>query len=431
MQNQPIIAAAPPVTPANPIPPAGNASGSNTATAETFGSVLARQRDNIDSAEIRDGKQATAPTGDAPTGNDATDAAQAVTADLLGMLPGDMLAVLVPTNMSGTNTDTEGKNTRKVRAIEQDALRAQSLASDASVSALTVNGMTAPPMVMPVALQGIPSDQPTRSAATGTPDIAALPLAAGPEVPVQPRTQSLPLATGEIMTTTLPQSKLEPTSTAQFTVTTGTTTQTNLALDALKSVRAEEANVSPLAAALHSGNSALAPQPDISSGVNITPQIAAIVATQPGAPAQVTVNTPVGRDTWANDFNQSITWLATRQEQSAQLHLNPPNLGPLDVVLKISDGQATALFTSPHAAVREAVEQALPRLREMLADSGITLGNAMVSDQSPKDQQAGFTNNQLKGGANVSDKVIGMPSAIQSAESAPERRHQGMVDTFA
>lgn len=408
MQNQPIIAATPSVAPANPIPPTGNAADANAApTSETFGSVLARQRANNDSA-ARGGKQASTSSDDKLNDAEMLDGQQAAVADLLGMLPGDMLAALLPKSISGTDTETGEKDTRKMRpALEQDALRTQPLASDATASALAVTSMAAIPLVMHVAPQAMPSGKPTRSVATDVPNIATLPPAAGREAPSLPRAQ--PLVASEA----------------------ATTTQTNIAMDALKPLRTEIADASPLEANVHNVNSALAPQPTISTGVNVTPQVVAALATQPGTPAQVTVNTPLGKNAWTDDFNQSITWLATRQAQSAQIHLNPPNLGPLDVVLNVSDGQATALFTSPHAAVREVVEQALPRLREMLADSGITLGNATVSDQSPRDQQASFTNNQLKGGANVSDKAIGVTDVTQSAGSTPERRHQGMVDTFA
>ena len=104
-------------------------------------------------------------------------------------------------------------------------------------------------------------------------------------------------------------------------------------------------------------------------------------------PVQMTVNTPVNQDKWADEFSQKITWLASsNKDQTAELHLNPPQLGPLDVVIKVSGDQATALFTSPHAAVRDAMEQAMPRLRDMLADNGIMLGNTTVSDQTPRDQ---------------------------------------------
>lgn len=161
---------------------------------------------------------------------------------------------------------------------------------------------------------------------------------------------------------------------------------------------------------------------------------AALPNMQPGKTGDTpqTITTPLGNSSWSDEFSQKISWMGTQQNQVAELHLNPPDLGPLDVVLKISDNQATALFTSPHGAVREAVENALPKLREMLADNGITLGNTTVSDQPPRDREAQESAAQgpgtgKHGGNGGSAKAEG---ALTSAAAAA-RRHNGMVDTFA
>ena len=145
------------------------------------------------------------------------------------------------------------------------------------------------------------------------------------------------------------------------------------------------------------------------------------------------ISSPLGSSGWAEEFSQKITWMGTQQNQVAELHLNPPNLGPLDVVLKISDNQATALFTSPHSAVRDAVENALPRLREILADNGIMLGNATVSDQSPRERSAdGFVDHGA--GAvprrETSDDALRIAESSSTTQTIPMRRHNGMVDTF-
>lgn len=157
---------------------------------------------------------------------------------------------------------------------------------------------------------------------------------------------------------------------------------------------------------------------------------AANIAAQSLQPISNSINTPLTHDKWSEEFSQKITWLATsNQDQSAELHLNPPQLGPLDVVIKVSGDQATALFTSPHAAVRDAIEQAMPKLRDMLADNGITLGNATVSDQAPRDQHqtnaprtAGSTDNDVR------DTSIMSNSAVRVSQIS---RHNGIVDTFA
>jgi flagellar hook-length control protein FliK len=155
-----------------------------------------------------------------------------------------------------------------------------------------------------------------------------------------------------------------------------------------------------------------------------------LTGNQPTGATQ-TISTPLNSPAWGEDFSQKISWMVSQKNQVAELHLNPPNLGPLDVVLKISDNQATALFTSPHAAVRDAVESAMPKLRELLADNGIMLSNATVGDQSPRD----------RGAENFADRKGGASSGIGSADDASEtsgtmqtlsaQRHNGMVDTFA
>lgn len=148
------------------------------------------------------------------------------------------------------------------------------------------------------------------------------------------------------------------------------------------------------------------------------------------ASQNLSVNTPVGSSRWNEDLGQKITWMAGHGGQSAELQLNPPDLGPLNVVLNVSGDQATAMFTSPHAAVRDAVQQALPKLREMLADNGIMLGNASVSDQGRQGTQSGFTG----GGRQTSSSsrgAIEVSSVQQGTRSVSMLQTQGLVDTFA
>ena len=175
---------------------------------------------------------------------------------------------------------------------------------------------------------------------------------------------------------------------------------------------------------------ATAPQPNANTQATLLAATAPISATNI-MPLQVTINTPVAHDNWGDEFNQKITWLSNQKEQTAELHLNPPQLGPMDVVLKVSGDQATALFTSPHAAVREAVEQALPRLREMMAESGIMLGNATVSDQAPRGRQ-GDIENKSSGMRTASGGISEASLSInQNVRVSPISRHNGIVDTFA
>jgi flagellar hook-length control protein FliK len=159
--------------------------------------------------------------------------------------------------------------------------------------------------------------------------------------------------------------------------------------------------------------------------------MAASQMTAPNAPQDLMVNTPVGNNRWNEDLGQKITWMAGHGSQSAELQLNPPDLGPLHVVLNVSGDQATALFTSPHAAVREAVQQALPKLRDMLADNGIMLGNASVSDQGRQGAQSGYSGGGSKPSASSGRGAVEVSSVQQGPRSISMLQTQGLVDTFA
>ena len=163
-----------------------------------------------------------------------------------------------------------------------------------------------------------------------------------------------------------------------------------------------------------------------SQGLMAASQMAA-----PNASQDLMVNTPVGNNRWNEDLGQKITWMAGHGSQSAELQLNPPDLGPLHVVLNVSGDQATALFTSPHAAVREAVQQALPKLRDMLADNGIMLGNASVSDQGRQGAQSGYSGEGSKPSSSSGRGAVEVSSVQQGPRSISMLQTQGLVDTFA
>lgn len=139
----------------------------------------------------------------------------------------------------------------------------------------------------------------------------------------------------------------------------------------------------------------------------------------------------VGTPAWDGALAQKVTWMVTQQLQVAQLQLNPPNLGPMEVMLTVGTGpdpQTRIEFTSPHLVVREAIQAALPHLREMMENSGLSLGSATVSADSFQQQaQAGHQNHSS------SRQAENMPQIASelAAHSVTTRAHAGLVDTFA
>jgi flagellar hook-length control protein FliK len=91
---------------------------------------------------------------------------------------------------------------------------------------------------------------------------------------------------------------------------------------------------------------------------------------------------PVNHPDWDQALGQRVVWLVKQDVQGAELRINPPQLGPVEMRIVMNNDQASVSFTSQHAAVREALEAAVPRLRDMFSDNGLSLVNVNVSQHS-------------------------------------------------
>jgi flagellar hook-length control protein FliK len=138
----------------------------------------------------------------------------------------------------------------------------------------------------------------------------------------------------------------------------------------------------------------------------------------------------VGSPGWDQALGQKVVWMVAGEQQSASLTLNPPDLGPLQVVLEVSNNQATASFTSAQPEVRQALESAMPKLREMLGEAGIQLGQANVSAGTPNNQQSGF-GEQQQGSRGFDSRKESDDTPARVTRSQPITGGQGLVDTFA
>ena len=117
----------------------------------------------------------------------------------------------------------------------------------------------------------------------------------------------------------------------------------------------------------------------------------------PAAPA-LAMQSALGSAAWGDEFGQHLLNMVHRGEQQVDLYLHPRELGALSVSLSLDDQGARAQFFSAHGAVRSAVEQALPHLREALAQQGISLGETSVGDQRQPAHQQQSASAQHDGG---------------------------------
>ena len=149
-----------------------------------------------------------------------------------------------------------------------------------------------------------------------------------------------------------------------------------------------------------------------------------------GALASLPVNSAFNQPGWGEEIGERIRWLVNHNIQTAELRLNPPHLGPIEIRVSLQNDQMNVMFTSHHAAVREALESAMPRLREMFGNSGLELTNVDISQHSFSDQRRASTDGSAihyYGSGAEEDQDLSEISEIQQRIYVS----QGLVDYYA
>jgi flagellar hook-length control protein FliK len=102
-------------------------------------------------------------------------------------------------------------------------------------------------------------------------------------------------------------------------------------------------------------------------------------AAAPQLPAQFQAPVDAHAARWHDAMASRIQWLVDHNVGEAQIKLNPPELGALDVKISMQDDKTFVQMTTHTSAARDELAQSLPRLRELLSSSGLDLGGATVS----------------------------------------------------
>ncbi|MFG0380606.1 flagellar hook-length control protein FliK [Pseudomonas sp. zbq_18] len=130
-----------------------------------------------------------------------------------------------------------------------------------------------------------------------------------------------------------------------------------------------------------------------------------------------------------------VMWLSSQNLKSAEIQLDPAELGRLEVRIELNKDQAAQVtFVSPNAHVRDQLEGQAHRLREMLAQQGMNQVDVNVSDQSMAHNSRGEAEEgrRQSGGRGLaeagSDEVSVGASEIRSPSATAPR---GLVDYYA
>lgn len=164
------------------------------------------------------------------------------------------------------------------------------------------------------------------------------------------------------------------------------------------------------------------------------PQAAQGTEGRPGptrSDATHSIATPLHDPRWSQQLGDRVVWMTRGEIQNAQININPAQLGPIQINISLNGDQMTANFIAAHQEVRQALDDAMPRLREMLSSAGINLGQTNVGSQTPQQQGAGtFSMSSNPPRSTVEDVILSPVDSINTG-ARPINQGRGLVDLFA
>jgi flagellar hook-length control protein FliK len=161
---------------------------------------------------------------------------------------------------------------------------------------------------------------------------------------------------------------------------------------------------------------------DLSLLAGAAPQPTANTGVMPPHALQIT--SPVASAGFAHELGQQVAWLGGQDIKQAKIRLHPEELGQLDVKVSVQhNGQVDVTFAAQHPAAVHALQQTLPQLDALLAQHGLSLGQADVGQRQAGSEgrsEGSFPGRGEPGEAG--DAVIERVASVST---------EGLLDAFA
>ena len=134
---------------------------------------------------------------------------------------------------------------------------------------------------------------------------------------------------------------------------------------------------------------------------------------------------------WSEAVVDRVMWLSSQNLKSAEIQLDPAELGRMEVRIDMTKDQAQVTFVSAHAGVREALEGQMQRLRDMFSQQGMTM-DVNVSDQSLARGSQGEGSGSRGQGSGADGAVAELEgSGVLEIGSTRAGGERGLVDYYA
>lgn len=134
---------------------------------------------------------------------------------------------------------------------------------------------------------------------------------------------------------------------------------------------------------------------------------------------------------WVRPLSEHVLSMVQHGPQVMRLRLDPPELGGLEISLSLDQDQTNLTFTAQHQFTRDLIEAGLPRLRELLAQGGLALGDFQLSTDAGGGEReaarAPWTPGRSGATASTAD---GEEQAVPSAAAMDRALRLRLVDDY-
>lgn len=138
---------------------------------------------------------------------------------------------------------------------------------------------------------------------------------------------------------------------------------------------------------------------------------------------RTTMQSDIGQAQWKTEIAEKVAWFSARNISHAEIRLDPPELGSLQIKIQLNQEQAQVTFNSPHASVREALDQSSNRLREMFQEQGLNLADVNVGGEGAQERESAA--------GELAEASPGDDHLDAEAELPIAHQRIGLVDSYA
>jgi len=161
----------------------------------------------------------------------------------------------------------------------------------------------------------------------------------------------------------------------------------------------------------------------ITSSAAITPGNTTLLSARPAESAALQPPLALTEPAAAQQIKDRVMVQIQHKLQTAEVQLHPEELGSMQIKLNLQQDQLSVQFVVQQGAAKEALEQQMPKLRELLEQQGIALSEGQVEQRQSRSQQEQHSGRHGNHG--------GAESEIAAVQTVQMKVSDRMVDFYA